>query len=88
MVLSNKEFDRALKNIRPLQVYKLNNKEAFSVSKINLLEEKAYGSVIPLEYINEKFVLITRFESIDIRKLKPKFLLKDFHGYWDGRYWD
>lgn len=82
-----KDFWKAHNNIRPLQVYKLNDFEAFSVGKINLLEGKAYGSVIPIQYINEKFVEIIRFDTVSLENFKLK-LLKDFKGYWNGRYWE
>ena len=84
--MKTKQFWKLHNNLRPLQVYKLNESEAFTVGEINLLEEKVFGSVIPLAFVGESFVEITRFETLDLANFKLK-LIKDFKGFWNGRYW-
>jgi hypothetical protein len=84
--MKSRQFWKIHNNLRPLQVYKLNDFEAFTVGKINLLEEKVYGNIIPLEFVGEPFVEITRFETLDLSTFNLK-LIKDFKGFWNGRYW-
>ena len=72
--MNAKTFWKLHDNLKPTQVYKLNKHEAFAISKINLLDQTAFGQVLPLKFINEPFVEIIRFETISLKNFRLKKL--------------
>ena len=69
--------------LRPLQQYRLNDNEIFTVGQID--GKKVFGSVTPIECLNESFVLINRHVWLNIEQLEELELLKQFRGLWNGK---